>query len=249
MMILPDKKDAIHKAWLYRIVEAVADDARLAGVLYFKGGTCASMLGWLDRFSVDLDFDYAGDEKNIPKTREILEKMFAKMGLIVKDKSKNGIQYFLKYDNADSGRRVLKIDASFPLFHSSKYWPERFLEIDRILTCQTKETMFAHKLAAVTDRFNKTGGIAGRDIYDIHHFFMNGWKYDEEVIKERTGKDTRKFLGELCDFIERKVAEKHIDEDLNPLLPASKFALARKTLKRETLTLIKDEIKRLQYDK
>ena len=170
MMLLPNKKDAIHKAWLYRILEAVADNLYLASVLHFKGGTCASMLGWLDRFSVDLDFDYAGNEKDIKKTRRTLEDLFAEFGLSIKDKSKNGIQYFLKYDNAGSERKILKIDASFPLFQASKYAPARFLEIDRILICQTKETMFAHKLAAIMDRFKKTGNIAGRDIYDTHHF-------------------------------------------------------------------------------
>lgn len=245
-MILPNKKDAIHKAWLYRVLEAIADDQYLAGVLFFKGGTCASMLGWLDRFSVDLDFDYSGTEKDIGKTHEAFEFIFAKLGLSIKDKSKVGIQYFLKYDNADSGRKILKIDASFPLFRASKYAPRRFLEIDRILSCQTKETMFAHKLAAVMDRFQKTGGIAGRDIYDIHHFFMNGFDYDEEVIKERTGMETKKFLLKLADFVEKKVTEKIISEDLNPLLPNDKFATMRPILKRETVMLIKDEIKRLE---
>lgn len=244
-MILPDKKDAIHKAWLYRVLEAVADDEFLAGVLYFKGGTCASMLGWLDRFSVDLDFDFAGKEKDIPKTRECLEKILAKLGLTVKDKSVNGIQYFLRYDNLDSDRRILKMDASFPLFKTSKYEPARFLEIDRILTCQTKETMFAHKLVAIMDRFKKTSGIAGRDIYDIRHFFLNGWKYDADVIKERTESGLQKFFARLHDFVERKVTEKVIDEDLNRLLPKDKFALTRKVLKRETLWLIKEEMKRL----
>jgi len=65
MMLLPDKKDALHKAWLLRTLEAVADDVFLSQTLYFKGGTCASLLGWLPRFSVDLDFDYAGDEKSL----------------------------------------------------------------------------------------------------------------------------------------------------------------------------------------
>lgn len=48
----------------------------------FKGGTCASMLGWLDRFSVDLDFDYAGDKKNIAATREALERIREVLSLI-----------------------------------------------------------------------------------------------------------------------------------------------------------------------
>ena len=207
------------------------------------------MLGWLNRFSVDLDFDYAGGEKDIEKTRKTLENLFAKLGLSIKDKSKAGIQYFLRYDDAVSERKILKIDASFPLFSASKYAPMRFLEIDRILTCQTKETMFAHKLVVVMDRFKKTGSIAGRDIYDIHYFFMNGFEYDAGVIKERTGMEPKEFLLELADFIDQKVTEKIISEDLNSLLSPDKFILMRKILKREVLGLIKDEIKRLEQIK
>ena len=64
--------DNIHKAWLYRVLEAIASDQYLSSVLYFKGGTCASMLGWLDRFSIDLDFDYGGKVEDIQKTRDSL---------------------------------------------------------------------------------------------------------------------------------------------------------------------------------
>jgi len=246
-MILPNKKDAIHKAWLYRILEAIADDRHLSRVLYFKGGTCASMLGWLDRFSVDLDFDYAGDKKDIGQTRKMLEGLFASLGLSVKDKSKNGIQYFLRHDDSGSDRKILKVDASFPLFRASKYAPMRFLEIDRILICQTKETMFSHKLAAIMDRFEKTGNIAGRDIYDMHYFFINGFDYDADVIEERTGKGVKEFFSELTDFISQKVTEKVISEDLNSLLPHDKFVRMRSVLKREAMSLIKDEIKRLEH--
>lgn len=246
MMITPNKKDAIHKAWLYRILEAIADDRFLAGVLFFKGGTCASMLGWLNRFSIDLDFDYAGDKDDVKKTRTALENIFMKLGLSIKDKSKNGIQYFLRYNDAASERKIVKIDASFPLFSASTYAPMRFLEIDRVLSCQTKETMFAHKLAAVMDRFKKTGTIAGRDIYDVHHFFMNGFEYDAGVITERTGMEVKEFLAKLADFIEKEVTEKVISEDLNSLLSQDTFIALRKVLKRETLGLIRDEIKRLE---
>ena len=49
--------DARHKAQLLRLLTAIVDSPYLSQNLYFKGGTCASMLGFLDRFSVDLDFD------------------------------------------------------------------------------------------------------------------------------------------------------------------------------------------------
>ena len=242
-MILPNKKDAIHKAWMYRILEAIADNKHLPDILFFKGGTCASMLGWLDRFSVDLDFDYAGTEDKIQNTRENLEAIFKNLGLIIKDSSKEGIQYFLKYEN--EGRNTVKIDASFPLFSASKYEPQRLSELDRIMTCQTKETMFAHKLVAVVDRFEKTEHIAGRDIYDIHHFFMNGYGYEAEVIKERRGLETKQFLSDLTVFIENHVVDMIITEDLSFLLPLEKFSVIRKVLKRETLGLLRDEIARL----
>ncbi|MDO8668623.1 MAG: nucleotidyl transferase AbiEii/AbiGii toxin family protein [bacterium] len=253
-MILPDKKDAIHKAWLYRILEAIADGSRLAEVLYFKGGTCAAMLGWLPRFSVDLDFDYAGktSQKEIIETRSRLEAVFSGLGLTVKDSSKNGIRYFLKYPGSgeakknSSDRRLLrntvKVDVGFPLFKSSQYEPRRFTEIDRVLTCQTKETMVAHKLVAPLDRYEKTGGIAGRDIFDIHHFLLAGFAYDPLIIKERRAVPAKKFLLELADFIKDQVTEKVITEDLSSLLPPIEFSRIRKILKREVMSLLREEI-------
>jgi predicted nucleotidyltransferase component of viral defense system len=245
MMILPNKKDAVHKAWLYRVLEAIADDPYLAKVLYFKGGTCASMLGWLDRFSVDLDFDFDGKAAEIALTRQTLEKVFVELGLEIKDKSKVGIQYFLKYKTTDAEQNILKVDVAFPLVKSSVYEPQRFLEIDRILNCQTKETMFAHKMVAVLDRFEKTRAIAGRDIYDIHYFFLEGFDYSAKVIKERTGMKAKDFLTKLIDFIDQKVTDKILSEDLNTLLPYEQFTKIKKILKREVLTLLRDEIARL----
>lgn len=255
-MILPDKKDAIHKVWLYRVLEAVADDSFLSHTLYFKGGTCAAMLGWLPRFSVDLDFDYAGEvsEQEINKTRLVFENVFQKLGLTVKDWSKKGLQYFLKYPLSSGTNKIsailpvvrntLKVDASFPLFKSSKYESRRFAEIDRVLTCQTKETMFAHKLVTPLDRFEKTGGIAGRDIFDIHHFFLSGFSYDAAIISERRGRNAKEFLLELHDFIKQRVTDSVITEDLSFLLPPKEFARLRKVLKREVLSLLKEEMEK-----
>ena len=141
-------QDNLHKAWLYRILEAIADDGYLSSVLYFKGGTCASMLGRLDRFSVDLDFDFAGKVSELLKVRSELEEIFKNLNLKIKDESKKGLQYFLQYENLgkEKTRNTIKIDAAFPLYKKSIYEATRFEEIGRILTCQNIETMFAHKL-------------------------------------------------------------------------------------------------------
>jgi len=103
----------------------------------------------------------------------------------------------------------------------------------------------ANKLVTPLDRFAKTGSIAGRDIYDIHWFLMNGFTYDRAVIKERQKMAIDKFFFKLISFIEKEVKQRYIDEDLNFLLPPIEFKRVRKILKAETLRLLNDELKRM----
>ena len=58
-----------------KILSAIYSDIYLAKNLYFKGGTCASMLGYLDRFSVDLDMDFVGKPEDMPVIRETGENL------------------------------------------------------------------------------------------------------------------------------------------------------------------------------
>lgn len=82
---------ALHKAQLCSLLIKISDNNKLAKNAYFKGGTCASMLGFLDCFSVDLDFDlnpeaknnkqevliFLGDEiKRLKKTSFLFDKFF-----------------------------------------------------------------------------------------------------------------------------------------------------------------------------
>lgn len=234
-----DKKDVIHKAWLYKILSAIYADSFLAQNLYFKGGTCASMLGYLDRFSVDIDIDFVGKQRDISAIRKILEHIFAGLDLEIKDQSKHTVQYFLKYPNTAGERNTVVIDAVFPVPKANLYEPKRFIDIDRTIICQTKETMFGNKLVAVMDRFLKHGAIAGRDIYDVHHFFSNSFSFSDAVIRERTGKETKDFLRELISFIETHITETILIQDLSNLLSPEQFRDARKNLKKNTLIFLK----------
>jgi len=112
------------------------------------------------------------------------------------------------------------------------------------MNCQTIETMFANKLVAVTDRYTQHKTIAGRDIYDIHHFFVQGYAYRAEVILERTGLEPKAFFGKLVDFIKGHVTQTIINEDLNSLLPYRQFQQVRKILVPETLALLAREMNR-----
>lgn len=245
-MILPQAKDAVHKAWLYRVLTGIYDDAFLANALAFKGGTCAAMLGYLDRFSVDLDFDYPGERSNLDQTRIRLERVFHDLGLTIRDQSKVVPQYFLKYEALERSRNTIKIDVALPPPKANAYEAKRFHEIDRVITCQTLEAMVANKLVALMDRYEHNEAIAGRDLYDIHHFLLKGYRYNEEVIRERTGKNMAHFFADLIVFVEKNITDEIIAQDLNTLLPYEKFSQIRKILKRETLMFLRDEEKRIK---
>lgn len=244
MMEIPRSQDAVHKAWLYRTLTELLDNSELSQNLCFKGGTCASMLGYLDRFSVDLDFDLKDATKK-DRLRTEIHKVIRHLGLLIKDESKNALQFFLKYEAPPEQRNTLKIDINDWAPAANECTSVRLPEIDRTAICQTIETMFANKLVAAIERFEKTGGVAGRDIYDIHYFFIHGYKYKSEIIKERRQAPVENFLPTLIDFINNQVSETVINQDLNHLLPPSKFNRIRKTLKQEVLVFLNDELKRL----
>lgn len=241
-MILPKKEDALHKIQLYRLLSAILD-SRLGQFSFFKGGTCASMLGFSDRFSIDLDFDIKKIINKKMFSGQII-KIFQNLNLSIDKKSSRTFFYLLKYESSQGLRNTIKLSFIDSPYKSNIYKPFYLPEIDRYAVCQTVETMFSHKLVAVTDRYLKNKTIAGRDIYDIHHFFLAGYRYLDGIIEERIGKKTAEYLKELKRFIEEKISDKIISEDLSYLLPYDKFKLIRRVLKRETLMLIKDEIKR-----
>ncbi|MDD2680560.1 MAG: nucleotidyl transferase AbiEii/AbiGii toxin family protein [Patescibacteria group bacterium] len=190
---------------------------------------------------------FIGDQKGLVKVRLELKKVFENLGLEIKDASVKVPQFFLKYPTKNiSNRNTLKIDINFPPPKANVYEPIRLVDIDRVVICQNVSTMFANKLVAVLDRFERNNSIAGRDIYDIHHFFMNGYDYNKAVIAERTGLNLIDFFKKLSDFISEHVTETILNQDLNPLIPYERFNKFRKVLKKETLIFLSDETARLK---
>lgn len=243
-MLLPRKEDTIHKAWLYRLLTAISDHSNLAEKLRFQGGTCSAMRGFIDRFSVDLDFDLILKKEEITGIRKELEIIFEKLGLQIKDKSSVVPQYFLKYPAGNNSRNTIKIDAIWPPPKANKYESVLLPEIDRVLKCQTRDTLVANKMVALMERHEKSGSVAGRDVFDLHTYFLKGFDYNDEVIKERRGKDPKEFIFDLIHFVEKNVTQTLIDQDLNHLLPNREFQKIRKILKQEVIMFLKDELKR-----
>lgn len=240
-MITLRPTDAIHKAHLLRTLTEIVDNPILQNSLYFKGGTCASMMGILDRFSVDLDFDLKVNV-NKKELRQEFHKVFDKLGFSLYQESQKALEFFLKYPNSPNQRNTLKIDALDFIVKSNRYSPVFLPEINRTVNCQSQESIFANKMVAVKDRYDRNKSIAGRDIYDIHYFFLKNLKYSEPVIVERTGLQTKEYLKYLRDFIKEKMTQTLIDQDLNTLLPFEIYSKIRKTLREETLMFLDNEI-------
>lgn len=243
-MITPKPSDAKHKIQLIRLLTALVDDVYISRWVHFKGGTCAAMLGYLDRFSVDLDFDIEKDA-SLKKMHDEISKCCTSVGLTIKSKSINSLFYILKYDAPQGDKNTLKLSFMSEETEGNKYEKKYIGEIDRFVSCQTIETMFANKLVALTHRYKKNKSIAVRDVYDIHHFFEMGYRYDSHIIKLRTGKNVAKYLKDVIVFITKKITDLAISEDLSFLLEHSHFMSIRKTIKQETIGLIQDEINRL----
>lgn len=243
-MIIPKPSDALHKMRLYRLLIAILDERSLSQNLYFKGGSCAAMLGWLDRFSIDLDFDLNPKADNKLITKKLIT-IFETLNLEVKTKAKDTPFFVLEYQAKPGFRNSLKLGIMGERIFANDYKPFYLAEIDRYAICQTKETMVANKLVALIDRFEKHHVIAGRDLYDIHYFLSLGYPYKKEIIEERRNTRVVNYLIELREFIKERITQRIITEDLSYLLPFEKFKAIRKTLKTETLILISDEIKRL----
>ena len=232
---------ARHRVQLYRLLIGILDDPQLAAACYFKGGTCAAMRGLLDRFSVDLDFDLVPDTNQTIIEKRLLS-VFETLNLEIKDRSQHVPQFFLKYPAPPGSRNTLKLDILPNEISSNKYTKAYLVDIDRYATCQTQATLFANKLVAALDRFERNGTVAGRDIYDIHYFFLQGYAYDTAVIEERRGASVVDYLQELLIFVEKQVTQTSINQDLNVLLEPVKFQQIRKTLKTEVMMFIRDEI-------
>ncbi len=238
-------EDALHKSFLNRLLMEIIDRPLLAQSLAFKGGSCASMLGYLDRFSVDLDFDVlsGADETAL---RQEFHRAFDALGLRVAGELTNVLFFQLRYPNAPGKRNTMKLSANTLTIKANQYKVQYFPEIDRLMNSQTLETMVANKLVAVTDRWQLHKTIAGRDIYDIHHFLVHGYGYHAPVIIERTGLSPKDYLQKLAAFIKENVTQTIINEDLNTLLPPAQFQQIRKVLMPETIALLTTELNRLE---
>jgi len=72
-----------------KIISEIGDKSGISQSVTFKGGSCAALLGYLDRFSVDLDFDLLSEQiDKKDQLRRDLHDIFANLGLTIDQESK-----------------------------------------------------------------------------------------------------------------------------------------------------------------
>ena len=230
-MLIIDK----HKKTLLDILFAIYSDRELAPALGFKGGTAALLFYGLDRFSIDLDFDLLSHEKSAPVFSS-LENMAAQHGKIKeKYKKRNTLLFVVSY--GDIGQNI-KIEVSLREF-GTKFIIQNYLGVP--MPVMAKEDMFAHKLAAMSERM----GEANRDVYDVHFFLKNNWPLNEKMLVKRAGKDLKTFLENTAQQVEN-IKENKILNGIGELLNNKTKDWVKKNMIKETagrLRILKESMK------
>lgn len=184
MMLNKDK----HRQIMYNILKEIFESP-FSKNLAFKWWTACYFLYGLDRFSTDLDFDIISEivpwENFDKEIIQILEKYW-----ILKKWNKMLLSYW------DDDMNI-KIDVSRTIWKNNQYEIVNFFWID--MNVQTKDTIFANKLVALTDRKK----LANRDIYDVYFFFKNGFEINEDIILERTGKTLKEYIEYMIVYLKK----------------------------------------------
>ena len=220
----------VHKRILLQILVEIfkSIDSKVA----FKGGTCAYLFYNLPRISVDLDFDILKPLNT--EDIENIKKILSKFGEIRDFHEKRNTIFFLL--NYGEGYPNIKIEFNRRVWKNNKYKIIWFLGIEMKIADET--TIFTNKLIALGDRKNPVA----RDVFDVYYFLKTGFSLNEELIRERTGKNLDDFLTFLSTYIKKKFSKKNILLGLGEVLEEKQKEWVRKNLINEVLELIKGYI-------
>jgi predicted nucleotidyltransferase component of viral defense system len=232
-----------HKKMMLDILSDISSDPILAINLGFKGGTCVYFLYSLDRFSVDLDFDLLDIEKK-EEALNRLDLLLVKYGKVSTDGT---MRRKVKYSEESA---TLKVDVSDRIeINALNTYEVKDIVSGVPLKILSKKDIFAHKLVAISNRYNnKTTNkvITNRDLYDVNFFFDNKWAFNEKIIELRVGKKAVEYLADLKKLIEDKVDAKKILDGIGALVDDKKRLWVRRNLKQEVLKKLSLQIESMR---
>jgi len=226
----------IHKNIQLQILKEIYTDTTIAPLLGFKGGTAALMFYDLNRYSVDLDFDFLAPSEveglDESKEKEVFEKILkiAKgYGEIRESRIKRfNLIIILSYNPKAQN---IKIEVNRRKF-GSRYELKTLLGISMLV--MVREDMFANKLMAMYERVGKTS----RDVFDVYFFAKNNWSINKEIVEKRAGMLYKEAV-EKCIGLLEKMNNRNILDGLGEFLTESQKDWARAKLREETIFLLK----------
>lgn len=218
-----------HEQVLKEILRSLYTNNQVESKLGFKGGTCLYLFYDLDRFSVDLDFNLLSPDFD----PTIITNLLSRHLNIVDHSDKYNTWFWL--GSYEKNQPKIKVEISKRDYPDS-YTPKDFYGLT--LPTLAPNCMFAHKLAAITDR--KT--LQNRDLYDAHFMFTHNFPINEKIIRLRTNQSVAQYFKTLIKFIEAKVNTKNILTGLGELLSDSQKDHVKATLKRDLLFDIKSRL-------
>lgn len=217
-----------HRNIMLNILLKISADPILARNLVFKWWTALYFLYNLDRFSTDLDFDLVDqslDKIILEKIWKILKQLWVVKDLRIK---RYTIFWLLSYWSIDHN---VKIEINL----REVTWKHKFINFLWIeLNVMNLEDMCSNKLIALTDRSR----LANRDIYDIHFMLSNWFKFNKDLIKEKTGKTSEEYVKYCIDFLKKLPKNHSVLDWLWEVLDEKQKAFCKTKMLNETIFLL-----------
>lgn len=211
-----------HRQILFQVLKEIFE-SDFSKFIALKWWTACYFLHSLDRFSTDLDFDLIDTTQNVDeKMINILKKYW---------EIKKGNKIILSYSQNDDN---IKVDINRNIWKNNTYEIKNFFGID--MRVQTKETIFANKLVALTER------NTNRDIYDVYFFFKNMWDINEKIIIERTWKTKKELLEIILNKLKNLWDTYKILDGLWEVLDAKQKVFVKEKLIKELIWMIEFQL-------
>lgn len=217
----------LHKQILIKILVSIFKE--FSGKLGFKGGTCAYLFYELPRISFDLDLDLLTPFEK--KDVDILKAILTKKAIIRDFKDKRFTVFFLLDYKKDAPN--IKVEFNKRIWVNNTYQPVWFLGVE--MKIADESTILTNKLVALSDRRMPVA----RDLFDAYYFLKLGFKMNEKLIMERTGKTLEEYIEFLVPFIERTYNEKNILHGLGEVLEEKQKEWVKKELIQEMIKELK----------
>lgn len=184
--------------FIYKVLNDIVSDDRIAENLIFKWGTSLALFYWLERFSEDLDFSVLDVEKAPEYFQRVCENLQEKWYSVtnVKADLDNSLNCEVSY-TIEWFEYHIKIEVSKVAMQYGETFDIKLLDGRNRVKVLSLPDNFAHKIWAFHDRRK------WRDIFDIW-FYIQKWVFpNTDVLKYRIKEDYYDYLKIILKDIHR----------------------------------------------